>query len=187
VRDEEEAMVEVIVERSFEDPVELAAIRAIEDRGAWCLEEQQVRFVRTWFSKDRRRMVCLYEAPGAESVLIAQRQAGMPFDRVWSATRHPAPTGRPEPAAAGHESVIVERTFGEPTTVGAIGALLKKGRECLPRHQVAYLGAHLSADARRMLCVFLAPDAESVRIANRESGAPFDRAWTATLHEAAPE
>ena len=28
--------------------------------------------------------MCLYRAPDAESVRIAQREAGMPVERVWS-------------------------------------------------------------------------------------------------------
>ncbi|KPJ80351.1 MAG: hypothetical protein AMJ58_08895 [Gammaproteobacteria bacterium SG8_30] len=62
----------------------MADIQAIEDAGAGCLENHRVRFVRTYFSADRRRMMCLYRAPDAESVRIAQREAGMPVERVWS-------------------------------------------------------------------------------------------------------
>ena len=50
-------------------------------------------------------------------------------------------------------------------------------------HGVEHLAAYLSLDRRRMFCVFRGPDAESVRIANRKGGAPFDRAWSATRHE----
>jgi hypothetical protein len=74
----------VMVERSFAEPVRLEAIQAIEDAGAWCLETHRVEFVRTFFALDRRRMLCLYRAPDAESVRLAQREAGMPMDAVWS-------------------------------------------------------------------------------------------------------
>jgi len=77
----------VAVERSFREPVELDAIQAIEDAGVRCLELRRVRFARTYFSHDRRRMVCLYQAPDAESVREAQREAGVPFDSVWAFTR----------------------------------------------------------------------------------------------------
>jgi len=74
----------VVVERSFEAPVTIGEIQALEDAGAACLESRGVRFVRTFFSRDRKRMVCLYRAPDAEAVRQAQRQAGMPVDSVWS-------------------------------------------------------------------------------------------------------
>lgn len=173
----------VIVERSFEEPVEFAALQAIEDRGAWCLDAHRVRFLRTWFSKDRRRMICLYEAPDAESVRIAQRKAAMPLDRAWSAEIFPAPEEAPGPPAGAAELVLVERTFEEPMSADNIGSSFSRSAPCFQRHDVGYLGGYISPDGLRMVCVFRAPDAESVRIANRQAGAPFDRAWSATLHE----
>ena len=82
----------MLVQRSFAEPVELAAIQAIEDAGTWCLEMRHVEFVRTYFSRDRTRMVCLYRAPDAESVRAAQRQAKVPFDQVWAFERVGPPT-----------------------------------------------------------------------------------------------
>jgi len=81
---EDPGPVNVVVERSFSGSVELADIAAIEEEGAWCLETYDVTFVKTYFSRDRRRMVCLYRAPDAESVRMAQTEARMPFDGVWS-------------------------------------------------------------------------------------------------------
>lgn len=74
----------VLVERSWDQPVELADIQAIEVAGAWCLENHHVTFLRSFFATDHKHMVCLYAAPDAESVRLAQRQAEMPVDRVWS-------------------------------------------------------------------------------------------------------
>jgi hypothetical protein len=74
----------VIVERSFDEPCELGELQAKEDSKRWCLETHNVSFVRTLFSLDRKRMLCLYAGPDAEAVRAAQREAGMPFDRVWS-------------------------------------------------------------------------------------------------------
>jgi hypothetical protein len=74
----------VAVERCFEAPVALEDIQAIEDAGASCLTLHGVEFARTFFSRDRKRMVCLYRAPDAEAVRTAQRKAGVPFDAVWS-------------------------------------------------------------------------------------------------------
>ena len=76
---------QVVVERSFERPAAFAELQAREDGGAWCLDLHGVRFQRTYFSLDRRRMLCVYEAPDAESVRTAQRTIAMPVARVWSA------------------------------------------------------------------------------------------------------
>jgi hypothetical protein len=81
-------MEHVVVERVFDEPVDFDEVQALEDRNAWCLELHRIRFLRTYFSSDRRRMICVYEAPDAESVRLANRQAGMPFERVWTASIH---------------------------------------------------------------------------------------------------
>lgn len=77
----------VLVERSFDEPVTIDAIQALEDDKQWCLDTHKVKFVRTFFSQDRKRMICLYSGPDAEAVRAAQQQAGMPVDRVWAFER----------------------------------------------------------------------------------------------------
>ncbi len=74
----------VLVERTFDSAVTLDAIQAIEDAGISCLEMRGVKFIQTFFSLDRTRMLCLYKAPDAESVRSAQSEARVPYQRVWS-------------------------------------------------------------------------------------------------------
>ena len=83
VHDAAEGSVSVVVERSFDQAVDLEQVQALEDAVAWCLEEYRVQFVRTVFSSDRRRMLCLYRAPDAESVRRTQEQGNLPFDSIW--------------------------------------------------------------------------------------------------------
>jgi hypothetical protein len=78
-------MSRIIVERKFDDPESFGDLQAQEDRFAWCLEQHRVTFVRSYFSKDRRRMICEYDAPDAEAVREVQRTASMPFERIWTA------------------------------------------------------------------------------------------------------
>jgi hypothetical protein len=82
--DEDIASANVLVERSFESAVTLQEIQDIEDAGIACLETRNVRFIRTFFAADRKRMICLYAAPDVESVCQAQRGAAVPFDEAWS-------------------------------------------------------------------------------------------------------
>ena len=79
-------MARVIVERSFEDAASFDALQAQEDAFAWCAEQHAVTFIRSYDSKDRKRMICDYEAPDAEAVRRLQRTASMPFERIWTAT-----------------------------------------------------------------------------------------------------
>ena len=83
VHDAAEGPVNVVVERSFDQTADLEQIQALEDAVAWCLEEYRVQFVRTVFSSDHRRMLCLYRAPDAESVRRTQEQGNLPFDSIW--------------------------------------------------------------------------------------------------------
>ena len=77
-------MTTVMVTLCFDEPVALDDIQAIEDAGIACLEMRGVSFVKTLFSTDRKRMMCLYKAPDAEAVREAQREAGLPVDQVWA-------------------------------------------------------------------------------------------------------
>jgi len=171
----------VVVERSFAEPVALADVQAIEDRGAWCLEAHGVRYLRTYFSRDRRRMVCLYEAPDAESVRLAEGKAGVPFERAWAAQaiRHAG-------AEPDGDAIAVERLLPRPMDEAAIRDLVAAGAWCLQEYGCRIVWTYLSVDDQRSFCTFAAPDAESVRQAQRRIGMPFEAIWPATVHEPPP-
>jgi hypothetical protein len=75
----------VLVERAFAEPVEFDDVQALEDQGRWCLDQHHVRFLGTFFAKDRSRMICLYAAPDAEAVRLTNQRLQLPFERVWAA------------------------------------------------------------------------------------------------------
>ncbi|HSB35744.1 MAG TPA: nickel-binding protein, partial [Thermoanaerobaculia bacterium] len=154
---------------------------ALEDRGQWCLEAHGVRFVKTYLSRDRRRMVCLYEAADAESVRLAQEKAGMPFERVWTArvVRHAAP----EPQG---DAVIVERFLPQPVDESTIREMAARGASCLEEWGCRIVWSFLGPDGRQCVCVFAAPDAESVRQSQRRAGVAYEQAWPATVHDPPP-
>ena len=81
------------------------------------------------------------------------------------------------------ELVLAERVFSEPVDLTKLRAAVKNNKSCMDLHQVRYLESYLSDDRLRMVCLYEAPDAESVRIASRKVGMPFERIWTATIHE----
>lgn len=77
--------------------------------------------------------------------------------------------------------VVVERLFEEPLDLD-FEALKKRAASCPEAHRVRYLRAYVSSDRRRMVCIFEATDAETVRVLNRHVGVPMERAWAATFH-----
>ena len=50
----------VVVERSFAAPVRYEDIKALGEAKAWCLETYHVKYAHTFFSLDRKRMLCFY-------------------------------------------------------------------------------------------------------------------------------
>lgn len=81
------------------------------------------------------------------------------------------------------EHVIVERTGTEPVTIEQLRASSCSAESCFRLHRVRHLRSAISADGLRVICEYEAPDAESVRRANREAKLPFESVWTAQVFE----
>lgn len=73
----------VVVERELPEKRAFEDLQAMEDAAKWCLDLHEVSFIRSYFSASGTRMICLYEAPDAESVRISQRKAGLPVDACY--------------------------------------------------------------------------------------------------------
>jgi hypothetical protein len=166
----------VLVERSFPEPV---AVEDIRGRGASCLEVHRVRFLSSYFSRDRRRMMCLFEAPDADSVRLAQEKAGVPFEAAWTSrvVEH-------EGDVSDGEAIVVERRLPQPVDEDAIRAAAARGAWCLEQRACRSVRTYLSGDGRRAVCIYTGPDTESVRQAQKKVGMPFDVAWPAQVIEA---
>jgi hypothetical protein len=170
----------VVVERAFDEAKVFDELQRAELAVDWCLKQHDVRFRRSYLSLDGRSMVCFYDAPDTESVRAVQRRAGLPFTRAWAATeltRSPA-LGAPH----GLSTVVVERERPDGLPLETTRAMLSAPPPCFDLHRAELLATHLAHDTRRLICLFSAPDAESVRRANQQAAQAFVRAWTATLH-----
>ncbi len=77
-------MAKFIVERSFSPPLTEQELAEVGERMAPCLELYNVKWLRSYWSADRQRMICEYEAPDTESVRKVQREAGAKFEKVWA-------------------------------------------------------------------------------------------------------
>lgn len=58
-----------------------------------------------------------------------------------------------------------------------------EGDGCFALHRVRWQESFVANEARRLICHFRAPDAESVRIALGQGGIPVDAIWTGTIHD----
>ncbi len=79
----------LIVERSFPQPVSDQALQGVMQRLEPCLEEYDVRYLGSFLSSDRQRMICRFEGADAEAVRATNRAAEAPFERVWVASELP--------------------------------------------------------------------------------------------------
>ena len=75
----------LVLEQSFETPVTAEELNAAASRVDPCLEAYGARWMRSYLSKDRKRMICEFEAPDAEAVRSSYRSAGLTFDNCWVA------------------------------------------------------------------------------------------------------
>jgi Protein of unknown function (DUF4242) len=78
-------VIRVVVERTFTTPQTGADLLSVADRERGCFGIYRITWRRSLLSDDRRRMICEYGAPDAESVRRVQRQAESQADRIWSA------------------------------------------------------------------------------------------------------
>ncbi len=177
----------VIIERVFQEPVTGAQLLDVDQRNRWCLQTHRVGPKGHVLSRDGRRVVCVFEAPDAESLRIVSRKIGVPPpDRIWSATAHgPLPDLRDALCRFGGSDrslVVVERSFAEPVSFDDLQSIEDRGAWCLSLNHVEHLMSWAAADRRRMICLFAALDAEAVGRTNRRLGLPFERVWSAELH-----
>jgi hypothetical protein len=75
----------VIVERAYEVPFTDEQVADLVRRAGPCFSIRRIKRLTTYASKDRRRTICLYEAPDASTVRDVHDQEGVAYVRIWSA------------------------------------------------------------------------------------------------------
>lgn len=168
-------MIDVLVERYFEEPLAAERVMTLTLGAQGCFDLHRIDWQGSLLAKDGHRLLCHFRAPDAESARTGLRQAGADVTTLWSGTVHDAPGL--DPASLASANVLVERSFAEPVTVEAIQALEDAGAACLQNHRVRFVRTFCSLDGKRMICLYRAPDAESVRLAQHQAGMPLDRVW----------
>lgn len=77
------------------------------------------------------------------------------------------------------QRIVVERSYDAPHTEDDMLLVQGRMRPCLKAYQVVWKRTVVSADRRRLVCEYEAPDTETVRRIQHEAGAQFDRIWIA--------
>ena len=78
-------MATMVVEQSFDQPLTSEDLNAMARRVDPCLEAHGARWMRSYISSDRKRVLCEFEAADAEKVRESYRSAGVKFESVWTA------------------------------------------------------------------------------------------------------
>jgi hypothetical protein len=80
------------------------------------------------------------------------------------------------------ETIIIEHRFEDRVfDIDRYNDAQRTNAWCLETHGVRHVVSYVTPDARRMICVFEAPDAEAVRRTARELGYKYDRLWPSTI------
>ena len=168
-------MADIFLERDFDPPIGPADLHAAWLAGMDCARLHRVDWRGSLLSLDGRKLVCHLQAPDTESARIALRSAGADTRRLWPGTIHDGPNLAK--FTADSANVLVRRTFAQPVTLAEIQAREDASAWCLEARHVKFVRSFLSADRKRMLCLYRAPDAESVREAQRHAGLPMEDVW----------
>lgn len=84
-----------MIEREYADQLEASA--AVADRINRINDEEGVRWLYSFLSRDKRKTYCLYDAPSAEAIQQAARRARIPADVIVELTGRIAPDGSLSP------------------------------------------------------------------------------------------
>jgi hypothetical protein len=79
------------------------------------------------------------------------------------------------------EYVVLERSFPKPVTAEDV-VRFHEELGCLDLYRVTPVRSYLMPDAKRMVCIFQAPDAEALRSVERVNGLPGGTVWSCSLH-----
>jgi hypothetical protein len=168
-------MTHMILERFFDEPITPAVVLAMATEAGSCFDLHRVEWHGSLLSRDGRRMACWFSGVDAESPRTALRQVGADTAVLWPAAVHDAPHGADGWTGQG---VVVVRQFAEPTTPADLQALEDASGWCLDAHGVRFLRSFCARDQHRMLCLYQAPDAESVRLAQQQARMPLEDVWS---------
>jgi len=77
-------MTRVLVEKIFDEPISQEKWDRDIAVGIPCHNAHNVHWIRSMMARDRRRVICEFEAPDVETVQRSFRKAKLPFVRIWA-------------------------------------------------------------------------------------------------------
>jgi hypothetical protein len=172
------------VERALAAPLNAATERSLSHRLDSCARAHRVRWRECLVDGERQRIVCRVEAQDLPAARAAALCSGVEPDATWlstvphSATKTPGGDGNPVTSFGSHAALVDVMAECQRDVPIDIVRLVRDGNVCdwcLDTQRVNPGPVVASADGRRVVAFFRAPDAEAVRNAYRHAAVPFDR------------
>lgn len=168
----------VIVETVAEQPLTDEVLDAATQYIAPCVQARNGAWLYSLLSSDRHRMICIYDAPDAESIRDAYRRGGLASSRAWAGYVVEPEGIAPQRNVA--SLIVFEGTY-PPLSDDDWNESSSKILSCYAERGIEWIQTYLSLDRTRMVCELNAPDLESVREVQRRLNIPFDRVWSARV------
>src|SRR4028119_2414089 len=127
----------------------------------------------------RHRMICTFEAPDAESVRQAYRQADVGFSKVWTAQvieREGVTPVWNEPILK-----VLEGSYPNGFTDEEWNEAHRLILACYEERDIEWVRSYASQDKTRVVRELNAPDTEVIQETHSKAGIPFDRVWCAEV------
>ncbi|HUQ52515.1 MAG TPA: nickel-binding protein [Gammaproteobacteria bacterium] len=162
--------VSLVLERTFDEPLTAEDVVDGGRESAQCFDLYRVTWHGSFLASDGRALICRFSAADMESARLALRDPDVDLSRFWAGTVHQGlKTVTP--------NVVVARSFASPVRFEDISAIGRSKSWCFETHRVTHSHSFFSGDGKRMLCFYQAPDAEAVRLAQREAAMPAEAVW----------
>ena len=165
-------MTDVLVERRFDPPKTRAGIYDMAMDAGSCFNIYRVNWHGSLLTDQGAKLMCHFDSVDKESIRLALRQTGAEHFQLWPVTVHHSPHN-----AELLPNVAVERHWDAPVDLADIQAREDAGQWCLDSYSVTFVRTYFSANRKHMTCLYTAPDAESVRQAQRQINMPMDAVW----------
>lgn len=175
-------MATIVVEQELHCPRSVDDVRQSMQASERFRRLNNVTALRHLLSSDGRRLIGLFDAMDAEAVRLAMRadNVGRP-QNIWAATSYVSQeiAGMRPPTGRSRSLVVVERSYAVPIPFEQVLPSKEILRLCFELRGVSHVATYVAQDQMRIICIVEAPDAETVRVANRHAGIVFDVAWHA--------
>jgi hypothetical protein len=161
-------MTDFFVERTFDPPLTAGDVAEMARDADWCFKAHRVDWCGSYLAEGGRRMFCWFRGIDAESVRLALDGADLSVSWVGTACGSTDVTT---------PNVIVTRRFTSPMRRDDLVLRETQRAAALRALGIEHANTFVSLDGQRALCLYRAPDADSLRAADAAAGLPLESAW----------